>query len=83
VLAYLNERKMITSVEREGQIYIEIKGKGNRKLKPFADLIHNYLESFWIVIRSCLYLKKSPQAKKEWLKKLLPWATECTKKVRF
>jgi glycerol-3-phosphate O-acyltransferase len=71
VLAYLYERKMITSVEREGQVYIEIKGKGSKKLKPFADLIHNYLESFWIVIRSCLYLKKSPQAKKEWLKKIM------------
>lgn len=80
VLAYLNERKMITSVEREGQIYIEIKGKGNRKLKPFADLIHNYLESFWIVIRSCLYLKKSPQAKKEWLKKIITLGDRMYKK---
>ena len=71
VLAYLYDRKMITSVEREGQVWIEIKGKGNKKLKPFADLIHNYLESFWIVIRSCLYLKKNPQAKKDWLKKIM------------
>jgi glycerol-3-phosphate O-acyltransferase len=70
VLAYLYERKMITSVEREGQIWIEEKGKGNIKLKPFADLIHNYLESFWIVMRSCLYLKKNPQTKKDWLKKI-------------
>lgn len=71
VLAYLYDRKMITSVEREDQVYIEIKGKGNKKLKPFADLIHNYLESSWIVIRSCLYLKKNPQAKKDWLKKIM------------
>ncbi len=70
VLAYLYDRKMITSVERDGQVWIEIKGRGSRKLKPFADLIHNYLESFWIVMRSCLYLKKNPQAKKDWLKKI-------------
>ena len=71
VLAYLYERKMITSVERDGQIFVEIKGKGSKKLKPYADLIHNYLESFWIVIRSCLYLKKSPLTRKDWLKKIM------------
>jgi glycerol-3-phosphate O-acyltransferase len=70
VLAYLSDRKMITSIERDGQVWIEIKGRGSRKLKPFADLIHNYLESFWIVMRSCLYLKKNPQTKKDWLKKI-------------
>jgi glycerol-3-phosphate O-acyltransferase len=70
VLAYLHDRKMITSVEREGQNWIEVKGRGSKKLKPFADLIHNYLESFWIVMRSCLYLKKNPQTKKDWLKKI-------------
>ncbi len=71
VLAYLDERKMIESVERDGQTMIEIKGRGNKKLKPFADLIHNYLEAFWIVMRSCLYLKKNPLPKKEWLKKIM------------
>jgi glycerol-3-phosphate O-acyltransferase len=70
VLAYLYDRKMITSIERDGQVWIEIKGRGSKKLKPFADLIHNYLESFWIVMRSCLYLKKNPQTKKDWLKKI-------------
>jgi len=70
VLAYLYDRKMITSTEKEGQIYIEIKGKGSKKLKSYADLIHNYLESYWIVIKSCLYLKKDPQTSKDWLKKI-------------
>jgi glycerol-3-phosphate O-acyltransferase len=70
VLAYLYDRKMVISVERDGQIWIEIKGRGSRKLKPFADLIHNYLESYWIVMRSCLYMKKGPLIKKDWLKKI-------------
>jgi glycerol-3-phosphate O-acyltransferase len=71
VLAYLYDKKMITSVEHDGQVFIEIKGKGSKRLKPYADLIHNYLESFWIVMRSCLYLKKNPLTKKEWLKKIM------------
>ncbi|HUN53908.1 MAG TPA: 1-acyl-sn-glycerol-3-phosphate acyltransferase [Smithella sp.] len=71
VLAYLNDRNMIMSAVREGQTCIEIKGKGNKKLKPFADLIHNYLESYWIVIRSCQYLKKGKLTKKDWLKKIM------------
>lgn len=80
VLDYLLDRKMITSVERDGQIYIEVKGKGNKKLKPFADLIHNYLESSWIVIRSCLYLKKNPQTKREWVKKIMKLGDRMYKK---
>jgi glycerol-3-phosphate O-acyltransferase len=71
VLAYLHERKMISSIEKEEQVFIEIKGKGTKKLKPFADLIHNYLESSWIVIRGCLFLKKNPLGKKDWLKKIM------------
>jgi len=42
------------------------------KLKPFAGLIHNYLESCWIVIRSLVYLKKKPLTQKEWLVKIRP-----------
>jgi glycerol-3-phosphate O-acyltransferase len=70
VLAYLHNRKMIIPTEREGQVWIEVKGKGKTKLKPFAGLIHNYLESCWIVIRSCLYLKKTPHTERDWLKKI-------------
>ena len=70
VLAYLYDRKMIKPDDREGQIGIEIKGKGNIKLKPFADLIHNYLEAYWIVIRSCSYLKKTVLTERDWLKRI-------------
>jgi glycerol-3-phosphate O-acyltransferase len=70
VLAYLHSRHMLVPSEREGQVWIEVKGKGKIKLKPFAGLIHNYLESCWIVLRSCLYLKKTPHMEKDWLKKI-------------
>jgi glycerol-3-phosphate O-acyltransferase len=80
VLTYLHERKTISTTERDGQVYVEIKGKGSKKLKPFADLIHNYLESSWIVIRGCLYLKKSPLAKKDWLKKVMSLGDRMYKK---
>jgi glycerol-3-phosphate O-acyltransferase len=70
VLAYLYSRKMIKPEEREDQIWIEVKGRGRVKLKPFAGLIHNYLEAYWVVIRSCSYLKKNPLEEKDWLKKI-------------
>ncbi|MEQ8164374.1 MAG: hypothetical protein ABRQ34_12750, partial [Smithellaceae bacterium] len=70
VLAYLHNRKMIVPSERDGQVWIEVKGKGKIKLKSFAGLIHNYLESCWIVLRSCLYLKKTSHTEKDWLKKI-------------
>lgn len=70
VLTYLHNRKMIISAERDSQIWIEVKGKGAAKIKPFASLIQNYLESFWVVLRSCPYIKKTPQTQKDWLKKI-------------
>lgn len=70
VLTYLHSRKLIVPYEQEGQVWIEVKGKGKTKLKPFAGLIHNYLESCWIVLRSCLYLKKTPHTERDWLKKI-------------
>jgi glycerol-3-phosphate O-acyltransferase len=72
VLAYLHSRSMIVTTEREGEVWIEIKSKGHAKLKPFAGLVHNYLESCWIVIRSLVYLKKKSLTQKEWLAKIRP-----------
>ncbi|OGP66356.1 MAG: hypothetical protein A2W27_01060 [Deltaproteobacteria bacterium RBG_16_44_11] len=70
VLAYLYNRKMIKPEERENEVWIELKGRGQMKLKPFAGLIHNYLEAYWVVIRSCSYLKKKPLEEKDWLKRI-------------
>lgn len=70
VLSYLHNRKMIIPTQRDGQVWIEVKGKGRTKLKPFAGLIHNYLEAYWVVIKSFPYLKKKTQNQKDWLKKI-------------
>ncbi|MRR16230.1 MAG: hypothetical protein EG826_07215 [Deltaproteobacteria bacterium] len=72
VLAYLHNRSMIVTTERDGDVWVEIKSRGGNKLKPFAGLIHNYLESCWIVIRSLVYLKKKPRTQREWLTKIRP-----------
>ncbi len=70
VLTYLYNRKMIKPEEREKEVWIEVKGRGRIKLKSYAGLIHNYLEAYWVVIRSCSYLKKAPLEEKDWLKKI-------------
>ncbi len=72
VLAYLHTRSMIVTTERDGDVWVEIKSRGGAKLRPFAGLIHNYLESCWIVIRSLVYLKKKPLIQREWLAKIRP-----------
>jgi len=70
VLSYLHARGMITGEERDGQAWLEVKGKGRVSLPAFAGLIHNYIESYWVVIRSCRYLKKVGKTKKDWLKQI-------------
>jgi glycerol-3-phosphate O-acyltransferase len=70
VLAYLNSRGMIAGFERDGKAWIEVKGKGGMNLMPFAGLIHNYFESYWVVMRGCFYLKKGAKPEKDWLKNI-------------
>jgi len=80
VLEYLYNRKMIRPEEREDEVWIEIKGRGRMRLKSFAGLIHNYLESYWIVVRSCSYLKKQALEEREWLKKIRALANRLYRK---
>jgi len=71
-LSYLHNRGMI-AVERKGDsgdACFEVKGRGRTNLRPFAGLIDNYIQSYWIVIRACAYLRKGPKTEKEWLKNI-------------
>jgi len=60
-------------VERRGEngdTCLEVKGRGRTNLRPFAGLIENYIQSYWVVIRACAYLRKGPKSEKEWLKNI-------------
>lgn len=70
VLTYLHNQGMIVGGEHSEQAWVEVKGRGRTHLKPFAGLISNYIESYWVVIRGCSYLRKGPIQKKDLIKKL-------------
>ncbi|MBN1662170.1 MAG: 1-acyl-sn-glycerol-3-phosphate acyltransferase [Deltaproteobacteria bacterium] len=70
VLLYLGGRDMIYGYEGNTEALIEVRGKGRTNLMPFAGLISNYIESYWVVMRGCNYLRKSPLPQKDLLKKL-------------
>ena len=38
---------MIAGLDK-GEACIEVRGRGRTSLRPFAGLIHNYVESYWI-----------------------------------
>jgi glycerol-3-phosphate O-acyltransferase len=69
-LSYLRDRGMIAGFDKEEKAWIEVKGRGRTNLLPFAGLIHNYMESYWVVIRGCYYLRKGPKAERDWLKNI-------------
>ena len=79
-LSYLNNRGMITGFEQDGQALVEVKGRGRVNLMPFAGLIRNYMESYWVVIKSCLYLRKGAMQEKDWMKKIQRLAVKMYKK---
>jgi len=70
VLAYLRDRGMIAGFDKNEKAWIEVKGRGRTNLQPFAGLIHNYMESYWVVIRGCYYLRKGPKLERDWLKNI-------------
>jgi len=69
-LSYLRDRGMIAGFDKEEKAWIEVKGRGRTNLLPFAGLIHNYMESCWVVVRGCYYLRKGPKAERDWLKNI-------------
>jgi glycerol-3-phosphate O-acyltransferase len=69
VLTYLSAQGMIAQEPGDGEARIRIGAKGRNTLIPFAGLIQNYIESYWIAIRGCNYLRKKPLSEKDLLKK--------------
>jgi glycerol-3-phosphate O-acyltransferase len=80
VLTYLNSRGMIAALEHGGQALVEVKGKGKTSLMPFGGLISNYMESYWVVIRACMYLRKDAMLEKDWMRKIQQLGAKMYKK---
>ena len=58
VLNFLEERGWIRRGGTAGPAGLEVTGRGRSDLKPFSGLIKNYIESYWVVVRGCTYLRK-------------------------
>jgi glycerol-3-phosphate O-acyltransferase len=61
---------MIDMFEKDEKYWIEVKGLGRTKLSPFAGLVQNYMESYWVTVRGCYYLRKKPKTERDWLRTL-------------
>ncbi len=70
VLAYFVSRGVLVNLDREGNRYT-MSASGLKDLAYFANLLFNYLESYWIVFRSIKYLQKKPRSEKEFLKRIM------------
>ncbi|HTZ39741.1 MAG TPA: 1-acyl-sn-glycerol-3-phosphate acyltransferase [Syntrophales bacterium] len=79
-LAYLLDRGMIVGFEKGDEAWIEVKGKGRLYLRPYAGLIQNYIESYWVVTRGSSYLRKDMRTDKEFLKLVQKLGTRMYKK---
>ena len=79
-LSYLHDRGVISLQSMKEGTWLEIRGLGRSQMQHFAGLIENYLESYWVVIRGCAYLRKAPQSEREWMKKLLKLGTRMFRK---
>jgi glycerol-3-phosphate O-acyltransferase len=68
-LDYFTSRGVVVGLDREKARYT-LSASGLKELAYFANLLYNYLESYWIVFRSIKYLQKKPRSEKEFLKRI-------------
>jgi glycerol-3-phosphate O-acyltransferase len=68
-LDYFNYRGVVVSLDREKARYT-LSASGLKELAYLANLLSNYLESYWIVFRSIKYLQKKPRSEREFLKRI-------------
>ncbi|MFZ5454008.1 MAG: 1-acyl-sn-glycerol-3-phosphate acyltransferase [Thermodesulfobacteriota bacterium] len=68
-LDYFSSRGVVVILDREKGLYT-LSASGLKELAYFANLLYNYLESYWIVFRSIKYLQKKPRSEKEFLKRI-------------
>ncbi len=69
ILDYFTARGVVINIDRERARYT-LSASGLKELAYFANLLYNYLESYWIVFRSIKYLQKKPRSEKEFLKRI-------------
>lgn len=70
LVSYFSERGMIDVEEKGGEAWIELTGAGRKKLMAFAGLVSNYIESYWVAVRGCAYLRKEARPERDFMKKL-------------
>ena len=78
MLHYFSERGVIGVISRDADTYL-LSASGLKELSYFANLLHNYLESYWITFRSIKYLKKRPRNERDFLKRIQSIGTKLHK----
>jgi glycerol-3-phosphate O-acyltransferase len=68
-LDYFTSRGVLINLDPQEATYT-LSASGLKDLSYFANLLYNYLESYWIVFRSIKYLQKKPRSEKEFLKRI-------------
>ena len=68
-LDYFDSRGVVINLDPQEASYT-LSASGLKELAYFANLLFNYLESYWIVLRSMKYLQKKPRSEKEFLKRI-------------
>ncbi|MFZ5449426.1 MAG: 1-acyl-sn-glycerol-3-phosphate acyltransferase [Thermodesulfobacteriota bacterium] len=68
-LDYFESRGVVINLDPQNASYT-LSASGLKELAYFANLLFNYLESYWIVLRSIKFLQKKPRSEKEFLKRI-------------
>jgi len=70
-LSYIRDRGMIAHHQPDDQYTrLEIKGRGRLNLVPYAGLIQNYIESYWIATRGSSYLKNKSRTERDLVRRI-------------
>ncbi len=79
-LDYLKRKGILRENREDVPASVEVRSHRRTDLQPFAGLIHNYIESYWVVVRGCSYLKKESRTERNFEKKVQLLGTRMFKK---
>lgn len=69
VLSYFTSQGFVAPTDGQRSTY-RISHRGLKALSSFANLLRNYFEAYWIVLRATRYLAKKPYSDRDFMKKV-------------
>ncbi|MCF8054213.1 MAG: 1-acyl-sn-glycerol-3-phosphate acyltransferase [Deltaproteobacteria bacterium] len=80
IMDFLKKQNRIDVIAVGDDVRITTRGAGRKILERFAALTRNYIESYWVTVRSLSLLRKKPLREKDFVRRMMRFGSMLHKK---